>query len=113
MVGNVIWGVSMGAMGPLARTLIQSATPERLVGRVTGTAVTLNRGFALLPLAIVGALAASFGVQRVLVGDGITLGVLAVLGLFEAVRVDAARKPLAEAPVADPSLAEAAARGLV
>jgi len=113
MVGNVIWGVSMGAMGPLARTLIQSATPERLVGRVTGTAVTLNRGFALLPLAIVGALAASFGVQRVLVGDGITLGVLAVLGLFEAVRVDAARLPVPQAPVADPSLSEAAARGLV
>ena len=113
MVGNVIWGVTMGAMGPLARTLIQTATPERLLGRVTGTAVTLNRGFALLPLTIIGALAAAFGVQRVLVGDGITLGVLAFLGLFEAARVDGLRAPAPEAAVGDPSIAEAAARGLV
>jgi predicted MFS family arabinose efflux permease len=113
MVGNVIWGVTMGAMGPLARTLIQTATPERLLGRVTGTAVTLNRGFALLPLTIVGALAAAFGVQRVLVGDGVTLAVLAFLGLFEAVRVDAMRTPVPEAPVGDPTIAEAAARGIV
>jgi predicted MFS family arabinose efflux permease len=113
MVGNVIWGVTMGAMGPLARTLIQTATPDRLLGRVTGTGVTLNRGFALLPLTIIGLLAAAFGVQRVLVGDGITLAVLAGIGLLEAARVDAMAAPSPETAVGDPTLAEAAARGLV
>jgi predicted MFS family arabinose efflux permease len=113
IAGNTVWGIAMGAFWPMLRTLVQTATPERLVGRVMGSSVTLNRAAQVTPLIFVGAVAAIVGVQRVLVGAGAILILIAIAGYAEAVRVDASVR---EAPVvdfADPTIAEPATRGVI
>lgn len=111
LAGNVVWGIAMGAAFPLIRTLAQAVTPGHLVGRVMGTAVTLNRAMAMLPLLVVGALASVFGVQRVLVGAGAMLAALVLLGIPEARRVDAMEGVAPAAAAADPDIAYPASRG--
>lgn len=103
----------MGAIWPILRTLIQTTTPERLVGRVMGSSVTLNRAAQMLPLVFIGGLAAAFGVQRVLVLDGVFLAILAVAGYAEARHVDATAAPVALPEPSDPTIAEPASRGAV
>ena len=91
------WGVVLGVMFPLMRTLIQLATPEHLVGRVMGTTNVSSQFGELFPLAFVPGLAAAFGIQPVLVGSGVALLVAALLTLPEGRRVD---ELLPEEPVA-------------
>jgi predicted MFS family arabinose efflux permease len=82
------WGIVLGVMFPLVRTLIQLATPEHLMGRVMGTTNVSSQFGELFPLAFVPALAAAFGIQPVLVGSGVALLIAALLALPEARRVD-------------------------
>ncbi|MCA1832226.1 MAG: MFS transporter [Actinomycetota bacterium] len=112
-VGNVVWGVAMGAAFPMVRTLVQRETPDRLVGRVMGSSVTLNRGAQMIPLTFVGALAVAFGVQKVLTAAGVVLAVLSATGLLEARAVDRTRRTIVQKPQPDPAIAEAATRGLL
>jgi DHA3 family macrolide efflux protein-like MFS transporter len=91
VVGAIYWGVVLGAWFPLVRTLLQLDTPDGLVGRVMGVSQAHNQVGELLPLTFAPALAATFGVQPVLVASGICLMALAMLGLPEAVAVDRAR----------------------
>jgi predicted MFS family arabinose efflux permease len=85
------WGIVLGVMFPLVRTLIQLATPEHLVGRVMGTTNVSSQFGELFPLAFVPGLAAAFGIQPVLVGSGVALLVAALLALPEGRRVDELR----------------------
>lgn len=87
-VGSVVWGLIIGVADVLLRTLIQSASPDALVGRIAGTAQMHRQAGELLPLAVAPALAAAFGVQAVLIGGGLVLFVAALLALPEAVAVD-------------------------
>jgi hypothetical protein len=104
----------MGAAFPMIRTFVQKQTPERLVGRVMGSSVTLNRAAQLVPLTFVGGLAVAFGVQHVLVGAGVVLTALTIVGFFEARAVDRTTPVIAPASFpADPDIAEAATRGLL
>jgi MFS transporter, DHA3 family, macrolide efflux protein len=96
VVAAAYWGVVLGVMFPLIRTLIQLATPSQLVGRVMGTTNVSSQFGELFPLAFVPALAAAFGIQPVLVGSGVALIVAALITVPEARRVD---KLLPEEPV--------------
>jgi len=114
MIGNIIWGLAMGATFPMIRTLVQRETPEGLIGRVMGSSVTLNRAAQLVPLMFVGALASAFGVQRILVGGGVLLGLISAAGALEAFAVDRTRSVSTGIAVqAAPDIGEAATRGVI
>jgi MFS family permease len=86
--GALVWGVAIGVVDVLFRTLTQVASPDELVGRVAGTAQMHRQAGELLPLAVAPALAAAFGVQATLIGGGLVLSVVALLTLAEARAVD-------------------------
>lgn len=78
VLGAILWGMVLGMVFPMSRTLTQVATPEGMYGRVTA-AINLHAHVGeLFPLTFVPALAAALGVQAVLVGAG---GVLFLLSL--------------------------------
>ncbi|MBA2367061.1 MAG: MFS transporter [Actinomycetota bacterium] len=91
VVGAIYWGVVLGVMFPLVRTLIQFATPDHLVGRVMGTTNVSSQIGELFPLAFVPALAAAFGIQPVLIGSGVCLIVAALLTYSQGARIDKLR----------------------
>ena len=64
VVAGVFWGLIIGVMAPLLRTLIQLNSPEDLMGRITGVTQVHSEVGHLLPLAIAPVLAGIFGVQR-------------------------------------------------
>ncbi|HEY7470308.1 MAG TPA: MFS transporter [Acidimicrobiia bacterium] len=101
---GVFWGLLIGVMAPLLRTLIQLNTADELMGRITGVTQIHSEVGHLLPLAIAPALAGVFGVQRTLIYSGVVLAVIALLFLPTANRLD--RDRAVEVPrtgLADPS----------
>ncbi len=101
-VGSIVWGLVIGVLEPLLRTLLHRDSPEGLVGRITGTAQVHRQAGELVPLAFAPALAAMFGVQLTLIGGGVTVALVAVLAFVEASRIDkdGARQPHAEVELA-------------
>jgi len=91
VLAAIYWGVVLGVMFPLVRTLIQLATPDHLVGRVMGTTNVSSQVGELFPLAFVPALAAAFGIQPVLIGSGVCLIVAALLTYSQGTRIDKLR----------------------
>ena len=87
-VGALVWGAIIGVTDVLLRVLVQSASPDALVGRIAGVTQMHRQAGELLPLAVAPALAAAFGVQWTLVGGGIVLVIAALLSLPEAAAVD-------------------------
>lgn len=98
--GALAWGLIIGLVDPLLRTLLHRDTPPGLVGRVVGTSETHRRAGELLPLAVAPSLAAAFGVQATLIGGGLVVAVVALLGLPEALAIDRAHGVHAEEEVA-------------
>jgi MFS transporter, DHA3 family, macrolide efflux protein len=88
VVGSVIWGTIIGAAEPLMRTLIQSDSPDELVGRIAGTMMVHHQAGELLPLAVAPGLAALYGVQPVLIAGGILLAIAAAVTFGEAAAID-------------------------
>jgi MFS family permease len=91
VVAGVFWGLLIGIMAPLLRTLIQLNTPEDLMGRITGVTQVHSEVGHLLPLAIAPLLAGIFGVQETLIYAGLALGVFAMLFVPMANRLDRTR----------------------
>lgn len=91
VLAAIYWGVVLGVMFPLVRTLIQLATPDHLVGRVMGTTNVSSQVGELFPLAFVPALAAAFGIQPVLIGSGACLIMAALLTYSHGTRIDKLR----------------------
>jgi len=87
-VGALVWGAIIGLTDVLLRVLVQSASPDDMVGRIAGVTEMHRQAGELLPLAVAPALAAALGVQATLVGGGLVLALLALLSLPEAVAVD-------------------------
>jgi DHA3 family macrolide efflux protein-like MFS transporter len=86
--GALVWGVIIGVADVVLKVLIQTSTPDALVGRAVGAAQMHRQAGELLPLAVAPSLAAVFGVQAVLIGGGLVLSVAAALSWPEAVKVD-------------------------
>lgn len=72
-IGAVVWGLIIGLFAVVSRTLIQTATPDHLMGRVQSTAQMSADVVRLLPLLVIPALAVRWGVQEVLIGNVLIL----------------------------------------
>lgn len=103
-IGAFFWGLILGVLFPLMRTLIQLDAPEHLTGRVIGTTNVTNQVGELLPLTFVPSLAVAFGLQPVLVGSGVFMIAVASLSYREGAHVDRVRK---RAPVEPEALVPA------
>ena len=75
-IGAFCWGSVIGILSPVYRTLVQSVTPDHLMGRVQGASQMLSDTLRLVPLLFIPALAVDLGIQGVLVGNVISLGLL-------------------------------------
>jgi hypothetical protein len=72
---------------------MQWNTPEEVVGRVTGSFQMHSQAGQLIPLIFVPWLAATFGVQTVMVATGVALGVAGAIGVPIARKLDRAVSP--------------------
>lgn len=85
------WGVIIGQMAPLHRTMIQINSPEDAVGRIMGVSHIHSEVGHLLPLAFAPAIASVLGVQRTLLASGTIVAVVAVAFIIPARRLDRTR----------------------
>lgn len=85
------WGVIIGMMAPLHRTMIQINAPDSLVGRIMGVNHIHSEVGHLLPLAFAPILAAAFGVQPTLLGAGAVVALVAISFAGPARRLDRTR----------------------
>ncbi len=91
MVAAPFWGVIIGMMAPLHRTMVQINSPDHLVGRIMGVNHIHSEVGHLLPLAFAPLLAAAFGVQQTLLGTGLIVAAVSILFLGPARRLDRTR----------------------
>ncbi len=104
VAAGMTWGVVIGTMAPLLRTMIQINSPDDLVGRITGVSQVHSEVAHLLPLAFAPLLAASFGVQPSLMMAGGFVGLLALCFYPEARKLDRAKEVAVPRPgLPDPS----------
>lgn len=83
LVGQIVLGVAWGVVNPLHNTIVQTTAPLEQLGRVNSVMGFGNMFAGVAPLAIAPWLAATFGVQRTLVGAGmVVMAVPAALLLF-------------------------------
>lgn len=83
LIGQIALGVAWGIVNPLHNTIVQTTAPLEQLGRVNSVMGFGNMFAGVAPLAIAPWLAATFGVQRTLVGAGMVVtAVPAALLLF-------------------------------
>lgn len=92
VVAAPVWGLIIGMMAPLHRTLIQVNSPDALVGRIMGVNHIHSEVGHLIPLVFAPALAAWLGVQPTLLAWGGVVAVGASLFLGRARRLDETRE---------------------
>lgn len=85
------WGVIIGLMAPLHRTMIQINSPERLVGRIMGVNHIHSEIGHLVPLAFAPLIANLLGVQPTLLGAGAIVALVAIGFVGPALRLDRTR----------------------
>ncbi len=90
-VAAPFWGVIIGIMAPLHRTMIQLNSPDEMVGRIMGVNHVHSEVGHLIPLAIAPSLAGAFGVQQTLLVSGVMVAVVAALFWPAAVQLDRTR----------------------
>lgn len=86
-----LWGLIIGQMAPLHRTMIQVNSPEQAVGRIMGVNHIHSEVGHLLPLAFAPAIAALLGVQQTLMVSGAIVAVVALAFFVPARRLDRTR----------------------
>jgi ENTS family enterobactin (siderophore) exporter len=86
-----LWGVIIGLMAPLHRTMIQINSPERLVGRIMGVNHIHSEIGHLVPLAFAPLVANLLGVQPTLLGAGAIVALVAIGFVAPARRLDKTR----------------------
>jgi DHA3 family macrolide efflux protein-like MFS transporter len=91
VVAAPFWGLIIGMMAPLHRTMIQVNSPDQLVGRIMGVNHIHSEVGHLLPLAFAPILAAAFGVQPTLLGAGALVALVAISFAVPARRLDRTR----------------------
>lgn len=83
LVGQIALGIAWGIVNPLHNTIVQTTAPLEQLGRVNSVMGFGNMFAGVAPLAVAPWLAATFGVQRTLVGAGMVVtAVPAALLLF-------------------------------
>ena len=83
LIGQIALGIAWGVVNPLHNTIVQTTAPLEQLGRVNSVMGFGNMFAGVAPLAIAPWLAATFGVQRTLVGAGMVVtAVPAALLLF-------------------------------
>ena len=93
LIGQIALGVAWGVVNPLHNTIVQTTAPLEQLGRVNSVMGFGNMFAGVAPLAIAPWLAATFGVQRTLVGAGLVVtAVPAALLLFGRRHLDRAVK---------------------
>lgn len=93
LVGQVALGIAWGVVNPLHNTIVQTTAPLEQLGRVNSVMGFGNMFAGVAPLAVAPWLAATFGVQRTLVGAGMVVtAVPAALLLFGRNHLDRAVK---------------------
>lgn len=93
LVGQIALGIAWGVVNPLHNTIVQTAAPLEQLGRVNSVMGFGNMFAGVAPLAVAPWLAATFGVQRTLVGAGMVVtAVPAALLLFGRRHLDRAAK---------------------
>lgn len=93
LVGQIALGIAWGVVNPLHNTIVQTTAPLEQLGRVNSVMGFGNMFAGVAPLAIAPWLAATFGVQRTLVGAGMVVtAVPAALLLFGRRHLDRAAK---------------------
>ena len=104
VVAAIFWGIIIGVMAPLHRTLIQVNSPDELIGRIMGVSHIHAEGGHLIPLMIAPALAAVIGVQPALLLSAVVCALVAVLFWPAATRLDKTRVATVPRPgLPDPS----------
>lgn len=98
VVAAPFWGVIIGMMVPLHRTMIQINSPEHMVGRIMGVNHIHSEVGHLVPLAVAPLIAAALGVQTTLLLSGSLLAVVAILFAAPARRLDRTRMVLVPPP---------------
>jgi MFS family permease len=73
LVGQIALGIAWGVVNPLHNTIVQTTAPLEQLGRVNSVMGFGNMFAGVAPLAIAPWLAATFGVQRTLVGAGMVV----------------------------------------
>lgn len=91
VVAAPFWGLIIGQMAPLHRTMIQLNSPEAALGRIMGVNHIHSEVGHLLPLAFAPAVAAVLGVQRTLLVSGSIVAVVAIAFFSSARRLDRTR----------------------
>jgi MFS family permease len=98
VAAGMTWGLVIGAMAPLLRTMIQIHSPDEMLGRITGVSQVNAEVAHLLPLAVAPWLAGIFGVQRSLILAGVVVGLMAMAFYPQARRLDAATDKVVPRP---------------
>lgn len=93
LIGQIVLGVAWGVVNPLHNTIVQTTAPLEQLGRVNSVMGFGNMFAGVAPLAVAPWLAATFGVQRTLVGAGMVVtAVPAALLLFGRNHLDRAAR---------------------
>lgn len=92
-LGGLAWGVLIGAVEPLLRTLIHVRAPHQYVGRIMGVVQYHRSAAELVPLGIAPSLAAVIGVQGTLIAGGVLAAALAFGSWRSASAIDAEGSP--------------------
>lgn len=93
LVGQIALGIAWGVVNPLHNTIVQTTAPLEQLGRVNSVMGFGNMFAGVAPLAVAPWLAATFGVQRTLVGAGMVVAAVpAALLLFGRRHLDRAVK---------------------
>jgi predicted MFS family arabinose efflux permease len=85
------WGLIIGQMAPLHRTMIQINTPGNAMGRIMGVSHIHSEVGHLLPLAFAPVIASILGVQETLLASGVIVAAVAVFFIAPARRLDRTR----------------------
>jgi predicted MFS family arabinose efflux permease len=104
MAAGVVWGVLIGGLVPLHRTLIQINSPDEMVGRIMGVNQMHSEVGHLLPLTVAPFLAARFGVQATMLSSALVTALAAFIFWPGATRLDRSRQievPVPEMPDPD------------
>ena len=86
LIGQIALGIAWGVVNPLHNTIVQTTAPLEQLGRVNSVMGFGNMFAGVAPLAIAPWLAATFGVQRTLVGAGMVVTAVPTALLLFALR---------------------------